>query len=206
MNKIIISHAAEMGVAVSVEQADLFVRYLNLISKWNRIHNLTAVRNLQDMLSHHLLDSLSVMPYIQAKKILDVGTGAGLPGIPLAIMRPDLSMSLSDSNKKKSSFQQQAVIELGLRNVTVIAGRVEDIDATQKFDGIISRAFSEIALFTNLTQHLLADDGCWYAMKGVYPSQELVNLPEYVQIVAVHELTVPLLSAQRHLLVMKKND
>ncbi len=204
MNEIIIARAAEMGVAVSTAQADLFVRYLNLISKWNRVHNLTALRNPQDMLSHHLLDSLSVLPYIKAGKLLDVGTGAGLPGIPLAIMLPEMHVFLSDSNKKKSSFQQQAVIELGLHNVTVIAGRVEDIAETEKFDGIISRAFSEIALFTNLTQHLLADNGCWYVMKGIYPAQELVNLPAYVQVESAHELTVPLLDAQRHLLVMKE--
>ena len=204
MEDIIILHAAEMGVVVSANQADLFIRYLNLIGKWNRIHNLTAVRNTQDMLSYHLLDSLSVIPYINANSLLDVGTGAGLPGIPLAIMKPDLHVYLSDSNKKKSSFQQQAVIELGLHNVTVMAGRVEDIDAARKFDGIISRAFSEIALFTHLTQPLLAEHGYWYAMKGVYPSQELAILPECVEIVAVHELAVPLLDAQRHLLVMKE--
>ncbi|MEQ1667319.1 MAG: 16S rRNA (guanine(527)-N(7))-methyltransferase RsmG, partial [Sulfuriferula sp.] len=199
-----IARAAEMGVAVSAAQADLFVRYLNLISKWNRVHNLTALRNPQDMLSHHLLDSLSVLPYIRACKLLDVGTGAGLPGIPLAIMLPEMRVFLSDSNKKKSSFQQQAVIELGLHNVRVIAGRVEDIAETEKFDGIISRAFSEIALFTNLTRHLLADNACWYVMKGIYPAQELVNSPAYVQVESVHELTVPLLDAQRHLLVMKE--
>ncbi|BBP02494.1 16S rRNA (guanine(527)-N(7))-methyltransferase RsmG [Sulfuriferula nivalis] len=204
MRESLIKHTAEMGITIANEQADKLIQYLQLIVKWNRIHNLTAIRDQQDMLPHHLLDSLSVNPWVKAESLLDVGTGAGLPGIPLAILRPELLITLSDSNKKKSSFQQQAQIELGLKNVTVKAGRVEDLSDTEKFDGIISRAFSEMALFTKLTQHLLTDDGRWYAMKGIYPTEELENLPEFVQTEAVYELEVPMLNAQRHLLVMKK--
>jgi 16S rRNA (guanine527-N7)-methyltransferase len=204
MKEVLVKHAVKMHINISDEQADKLIQYLHLIVKWNRIHNLTAIRNPQDMLTHHLLDSLSVNQWVKADKLLDVGTGAGLPGIPLAIIRPEMHITLSDSNNKKSIFQQQAQIELGLKNVTVKSGRVEDLYDVEKFDGIISRAFSEIALFTNLTKHLLADDGSWYAMKGMIPNEELENLPEYVQIETVHELEIPMLNAQRHLLVMKK--
>jgi 16S rRNA (guanine527-N7)-methyltransferase len=203
MKEVLVKHAVKMHINISDEQADKLIQYLHLIVKWNRIHNLTAIRNPQDMLTHHLLDSLSVNQWVKADKLLDVGTGAGLPGIPLAIIRPEMHITLSDSNNKKSIFQQQAQIELGLKNVTVKSGRVEDLYDVEKFDGIISRAFSEIALFTNLTKHLLADDGSWYAMKGMIPNEELENLPEYVQIETVHELEIPMLNAQRHLLVMK---
>lgn len=206
MRDILIKHAAKMQVNISIEQAETLIQYLQLIVKWNRIHNLTAIRNPQDMLSHHLLDSLSVNPWVNAENLLDVGTGAGLPGIPLAILRPELRVTLSDSNNKKSIFQQQVQIELGLKNVIVKTGRVEDLATTEKFDGIISRAFSELALFTNLTKHLLAVDGYWYAMKGMYPTEEYENLPDCVRLEAMHELEVPMLNAQRHLLVMKKND
>jgi 16S rRNA (guanine527-N7)-methyltransferase len=204
MRELLIKHAAEMQINVSNEQAETLIQYLQLIAKWNRIHNLTAIRNQQDMLSHHLLDSISVSPWVNAESLLDVGTGAGLPGIPLAILYPELQVTLSDSNNKKTIFQQQAQIELGLKNVTIKTGRVEDLPTSEKFDGIISRAFSEMALFTNLTHQLLTNDGRWYAMKGMYPTEELENLPDFVQIEAVHELEVPLLNAQRHLLVMKK--
>jgi 16S rRNA (guanine527-N7)-methyltransferase len=206
MKADLIFHAAEMGVVVNAAQADKLVAYLALIVKWNRIHNLTAVRVPQDMLTHHLLDSLSVCPYMHASRLLDVGTGAGLPGLPLAIMYPEVQITLSDSNKKKSTFQQQAVIELGLKNVSVVSGRVEDIPTSQKFDGIVSRAFSDISLFINLTRHLLAKDGLWYAMKGLYPTQELANLPAGVQVAQVYDLNVPLLNGQRHLLLIKEND
>jgi 16S rRNA (guanine527-N7)-methyltransferase len=204
MRELLIKHAAEMQINVSNEQAETLIQYLQLIAKWNRIHNLTAIRNQQDMLSHHLLDSISVSPWVNAESLLDVGTGAGLPGIPLAILYPELRVTLSDSNNKKTIFQQQAQIELGLKNVTIKTGRVEDLPTSEKFDGIISRAFSEMALFTNLTHQLLTNDGRWYAMKGMYPTEELENLPDFVQIEAVHELEVPLLNAKRHLLVMKK--
>lgn len=204
MKELLIKHAAEMQINVSNEQAETLIQYLQLIAKWNRIHNLTAIRNQQDMLSHHLLDSISVSPWVNAESLLDVGTGAGLPGIPLAILYPELQVTLSDSNNKKTIFQQQAQIELGLKNVTIKTGRVEDLPTSEKFDGIISRAFSEMALFTNLTHQLLTNDGRWYAMKGMYPTEELENLPDFVQIEAVHELEVPLLNAKRHLLVMKK--
>lgn len=199
----LIGYAAGMGVTVTPAQAELLLAYLNLIEKWNRVHNLTAVRDPEKMLSHHILDSLSVQPYITCNNLLDVGSGAGLPGIPLAIINPDIKITLADSNKKKSTFQSQAIIELGLSNVAVISGRIEASRPDTRFDGIISRAFSEIKLFVDLTRHLLAKDGYWYAMKGILPEAELVALPEDVSVVSVHELSIDLLNAKRHLVILK---
>lgn len=193
-------------MAISTAQSQQLLAYLGLIEKWNRVHNLTAVRDPHKMLTHHILDSLSVSPYVKAKNILDVGSGAGLPGIPLAIINPQQHITLSDSNRKKATFQQQAIIELGLSNVTVMAGRVEELRPQQKFDGIISRAFSEINLFIELTRHLLAESGYWYAMKGVYPEQELSALPDGIGVYSIHELNVLLLDAKRHLVILKEVD
>lgn len=199
----LIGYAAGMGITVTHAQAELLLAYLNLIEKWNRVHNLTAVRDPEKMLSHHILDSLSVQPYITCNNLLDVGSGAGLPGIPLAIINPDIKITLADSNKKKSTFQSQAIIELGLSNVAVISGRIEASRPDTRFDGIISRAFSEIKLFVDLTRHLLANDGYWYAMKGILPEAELAALPEDVSVFSMHELNVDLLKAKRHLVILK---
>ena len=196
--------AKQIGAQLSEEEANKLIAYLDLIQKWNRIHNLTALRDPAKMLSHHLLDSLAVNPYIKVQNLLDVGSGAGLPGIPLAIINQDMHVTLSDSNKKKSVFQQQVVIELGLRNVTVVSGRVESMKVEKQFDGIISRAFSEMNLFIELTRNLLAKNGCWYAMKGVYPEQEVTTLPAGVEVLTIHELDLPILEAKRHLVVMKE--
>ena len=206
MQKYLSEQAAKMGVQVSEEQSQQLLAYLVLIEKWNRVHNLTALRDPEKMLSHHVLDSLSVCSYIQCQNLLDVGSGAGLPGIPLAIMNKDLNVTLSDSNNKKSTFQQQVVIELGLKNVMVRSGRVEKLSADIKFDGIISRAFSDINLFVTLTRSLLENTGHWYAMKGIYPEEEISSLPEGVEVLVMHELKVPLLEAKRHLVVLKEMD
>jgi len=195
--------ANALGLALDAGQQAKLMQYLGLIQKWNHVHNLTALRDPQKMLTHHLLDSLTVLPHVCVSRLLDVGSGAGLPGIPLAIARPDWEITLSDSNHKKSSFQQQAVIELGLSNVRVIPGRAEDIQPGQKFEGAISRAFSEIANFIACTRHLLATSGRWYAMKGVRPDKELAQLPDGVEVERVVPLAVPGLDAQRHLIILK---
>lgn len=206
MQSYLIEHATRMGVNITQVQSQQLLSYLGLIEKWNRVHNLTALRDPQKMLTHHILDSLSVSPYIKAKNLLDVGSGAGLPGIPLAIINPDWQVTLTDSNKKKTAFQQQVIIELGLNNITVLPGRVEEQHPEQKFDGIISRAFSEVNLFIELTRHLLAKGGRWYAMKGVYPEQELSSLPDGIEVSSIHELNVQLLDAKRHLVILKEVD
>jgi 16S rRNA (guanine527-N7)-methyltransferase len=192
---------AEMGLFITPEQQAKLLDYLALLHKWNGVYNLTAVRNQQQMVSNHLLDSLAVLPHLWPGRWLDAGCGGGLPGMVLAVVRPDWSFTLLDSNSKKTGFVQQAVIELGLRNVKVRCERVENWQAPQKFAGIISRAFSEAAEFVRLTRHLLADDGRWAAMKGA-PEQELARLPDGIRVEKVVTLQVPKLEAARCLVVM----
>jgi 16S rRNA (guanine527-N7)-methyltransferase len=192
---------AEMGVEVTPEQQKKLLDYLALLHKWNGVYNLTAIRQAEQMVSNHLLDSLAVLPHLWPQRWLDVGSGAGLPGIVLAVMRPEWSFTLLDSNSKKTGFVQQAVIELGLRNVEVRCERVEQWQVEQKFDGIISRAFAEAADFVKLTRHLLAEGGRWAAMKGA-PEQELARLPEGIKVEKVVTLHVPKLEAARSLVVL----
>lgn len=195
--------AMALGIRLDEDQLARLLQYLALIRKWNRVHNLTALRDPDKMLSHHLLDSLAVVPHLHAQTWLDVGSGAGLPGMVLAIARPDWQITLADSNHKKSSFQQQARIELGLTNICVVAGRVQDTDPGRKYSGVISRAFSEMGEFIRLTQHLLAPGGRWYAMKGVHPHDELTQLPAGIQVEKILPLAVPGLDAERHLVILK---
>jgi 16S rRNA (guanine527-N7)-methyltransferase len=192
----------QLGLTVAPEVQQKMLAYLALLQKWNKVYSLTAIRQSEQMVSHHLLDSLSVLPHLWPSRWLDVGCGAGLPGLVLALMRPEWTFTLLDSNSKKTSFVQQAVIELGLRNVSVCCARVEDWQPEEKFDGIISRAFAEIAEFTALTRHLLKQDGGWVAMKGV-PEQELKRLPTGIAVERVIPLQVPSLDAARCLVILK---
>ena len=191
--------AAALPISDQVQQK--LLEYLALMQKWNKVHNLTAVRDADEMVTLHLLDSLVVLPHIDAKHLLDVGSGAGLPGIPLAICLPDLQVTVIDSNSKKVSFMRQAKAELGITNLEVLGGRVEDIAPARKFEIIISRAFSDLSLFISLTHHLLDFQGKWLAMKGVYPEAELADLLKKTGVTAskVEVLNVPGLDAQRHL-------
>ena len=191
----------QMGLQITPEQQQKLLEYLALLQKWNGVYNLTAIRQPEQMVSNHLLDSLAVLPHLWPQRWLDVGCGAGLPGVVLALMRPEWSFTLLDSNSKKTGFVQQAVIELGLCNVEVRCERVEQWQAEQKFDGIVSRAFAEAADFVGLTRHLLAEGGHWAAMKGV-PEQELERLPEDVSVEKVITLQVPGLEAARSLVVL----
>ena len=192
----------QLGLAVTPEVQQNLLDYLALLQKWNKVYNLTAIRQPEQMVSHHLLDSLAVLPYMWPGRWLDVGCGAGLPGIVLALMRPEWAFTLLDSNSKKISFVQQAVIELGLRNVSVCCARVEGWQPGQCFDGIISRAFAETADFTVQTRRLLAQEGRWVAMKGM-PDQELERLPADVRVERVIPLQVPGLDAARCLVILK---
>lgn len=192
----------ELGLELGSETQQKLLDYLALLQKWNKVYNLTAIRNAEQMISHHLLDSLAVLPHLSPGRWLDVGCGAGLPGLVLAIARPDWKFTLLDSNSKKTSFVQQAVIELGLHNVTVCCARVEELQSDQKFDGIISRAFAETADFVTLTRHLLADNGRWAAMKGT-PEQELQRLPGDIVVERIIPLCVSGLDATRCLVLLK---
>ncbi|HEX9194916.1 MAG TPA: 16S rRNA (guanine(527)-N(7))-methyltransferase RsmG [Azonexus sp.] len=175
--------------------------FRDLLLKWNKTYNLTALRDPQQALSHHLLDSLAILPHVGPGPLLDVGSGGGLPGIPLAIARPDLVVSMVDTVQKKTTFLQQAAIELGLRNVTVHHARVEEM--VGQFAQITSRAFAELTSFVSLTRHLLAPGGRWLAMKGVRPDDEITVLPAGIVVDAIVPLTVPGLDAERHLIILK---
>ncbi|MBI4807948.1 MAG: 16S rRNA (guanine(527)-N(7))-methyltransferase RsmG [Nitrosomonadales bacterium] len=201
LEKELAAGIAQMGLDVTPEKQAKLLDYLALLHKWNAVYNLTAVRQQEQMVSNHLLDSLAVLPHLWPQRWLDVGCGGGLPGLVLAVMRPEWSFTLMDSNSKKTGFVQQAAIELGMRNVEVRCGRVEQWQTEQKFDGIISRAFAEVADFVSLTQHLLADGGRWAAMKGM-PEQELTKLPAGIEVEKVITLHVPKLEAARSLVVL----
>lgn len=193
----------KLGLELSTPQQLLLLEYVSLLKKWNSTYNLTALRDENMMISHHILDSLTLLPYVKdAETLMDVGSGGGMPGIPTAICRPDLQITLLDSNTKKTSFLQQAVIELGLNNVTVASGRVEAMH-DKKVDVVTSRAFAELADFIALTKHLLNENGYWAAMKGVYPYEELEHVPADVEVVDIAKLDVPQLNAERHMVIMK---
>lgn len=192
-----------LGLEVAPMEQQKLLDYLALLHKWNKVYNLTAIRQQEQMVSNHLLDSLAVVPYLWPQRWLDVGCGAGLPGVVLAIVRPEWTFTLLDSNSKKTSFVQQASIELGLKNIEVHCGRVEEFEA-KKYDGIISRAFSEAADFVSSTRHLLKEGGGWAAMKGS-PEQELLRLPRDIRVEQNIALQIPKLEASRCLVVMREN-
>ncbi|CAH1076284.1 16S rRNA (guanine(527)-N(7))-methyltransferase RsmG [Candidatus Nitrotoga sp. 1052] len=192
----------QLGLDVVPEVQCKLLSYLELLQKWNRVYNLTAIRQPEQMVRSHLLDSLAVLPHLWPGRWLDVGCGAGLPGLILALMRPEWTFVLLDSNSKKTSFVRQVKVELGLRNVSICCARVETWQAEEKFDGIISRAFAETAKFVTLTRHLLDKEGRWVAMKGV-SQQELERLPNDVRVERVIPLQVPGLAAARCLIMLK---
>ena len=196
---------AAMGLQLPVAVQEKLLAYVALLYKWNKTYSLTALREQDKAVSHHLLDSLSIRPFVPRGRLLDVGSGGGMPGIPLAIVCPELRVTLLDSNSKKSAFQQQAAIELGLKNISVHGGRVEQYHPTIGYDVITSRAFAELADFVNLSRHLLAPGGVWLAMKGMWPHDEIARLPGDVCVEAVHPLPVPDIDGARHLVVMRRD-
>ncbi|AIL59241.1 16S rRNA (guanine(527)-N(7))-methyltransferase RsmG [Pseudomonas alkylphenolica] len=196
--------ARQLGVELSEAQHAQLLAYLALLIKWNKAYNLTAVRNPDEMVSRHLLDSLSVMPFIHSERWLDVGSGGGMPGIPLAILHPDKQVTVLDSNGKKTRFLTQVKLELKLDNLTVIHKRVEEFQPTQPFTGIVSRAFSSMENFTNWTRHLGDEQTQWLAMKGLHPADELVALPADFRVDSEQALTVPGCQGQRHLLILRR--
>lgn len=195
---------ASMGLSVSEEVQQKLLAYLALLQKWNKVYNMTAVRDPMEMVTLHLLDSLSVLPYVNGKNLLDVGSGGGLPGIVLAICKPELQVATIDTVQKKVIFMRQVKGELGLNNLTPVHARVENFQPDEAFELVISRAFSEIALFIRLTQHLIAKNGQWLAMKGVLPNAELENLP--YKPIRTEPLKVAGLDAERHLLVFERTQ
>lgn len=196
-----------LGLALPRETQTRMLQYLALIRKWNQVHNLTAVREPEAMLVRHLLDSLAILPHVAGPRIADVGSGAGLPGIPLALARPEWRVTLIETNHKKTAFLQQARIELDLNNVEVMTERVENFHPVDGFDVVISRAFSDLADFASLAGHLCAPGnggGRLVAMKGVYPHEELAQLPAQFMVEKILPVTVPGLEAERHLVLIKQ--
>ena len=196
------SGLAALGLDLDTAQQQKLLNYVALIAKWNKVYNLTAVRDPEAMVTQHLLDSLTVLPHLAGPRLIDVGCGAGLPGIPLAIARPEWKVGLLDSNHKKATFLRQACLELGLTNAEVVCERVERYRSEAGFDTVISRAFSDLGEFARLTAHLLTKDGKLYAMKGVYPHDEIGRLPQHFKVQEVIPLTVPGMDANRHLVIM----
>ncbi|WP_208605207.1 16S rRNA (guanine(527)-N(7))-methyltransferase RsmG [Pseudomonas abietaniphila] len=196
--------ARELGVDLSEVQHEKLLGYLSLLIKWNKAYNLTAVRDPDEMVSRHLLDSLSVVPYIQGERQLDVGSGGGMPGIPLAILFPDMQVTCLDSNGKKTRFLTQVKLELKLDNLQVIHSRAEAFQPEQPFTGIISRAFSSLEDFTQWTRHMGDTQTRWLAMKGLHPADELVALPADFRLESAQALAVPGCQGQRHLLILRR--
>ncbi len=198
--------AQALGLAPTPTQLQQLVQYVRLLAKWNRAYNLTAVRDMHEMVPRHLLDSLSIAPFIQGERFVDVGTGPGLPGIPLAILYPQRQFLLVDSNGKKTRFLTQCKLEMQLPNVDVRQARIEQVQLADYPDGVISRAFASIADFVHWTQHLVGPETRLYAMKGLYPEDELTQLPDGFRLESNQALTVPGCEGQRHLLIMARTQ
>ena len=207
MKDVLIAGLQTLGIVLDADQQMRLLAYVSLLEKWNKTYSLTAIREPARMVPHHLLDSLAPLPHLVAPagaRMLDVGSGFGTPGIPMAIARPDWHWVLLDSNHKKTTFLRQAVLELQLPNVTVASERVEAYRPEAGFNVITSRAFAELGEFVKLTRHLLAEGGYWAALKGVYPYEEIAQLPKDVAAAEVISLQVPGVDAERCLVMLKE--
>jgi 16S rRNA (guanine527-N7)-methyltransferase len=205
LSQVLAEGIADMQLEVGPAQQEQLMDYLGLMFKWNSVYNLTSLRDPMQMVTHHLLDSLAAVPaFAGARKVLDVGSGGGLPGIVLAIVRPDMKVSMIDTVHKKTAFLTQVKAELGLANVTVYTMRVEQLEVSDKFDVITSRAFADLSDFVNWSSHLLAEQGTYIALKGVAPPSEQERLPSAWRVTAVQPLQVPRLGAERHLVFIQK--
>jgi 16S rRNA (guanine527-N7)-methyltransferase len=196
----------ELKLFPGAAQRQQLMEYLALLSKWNKAYNLTSVRDETQMVTRHLLDSLAIAPFLTGQRFIDVGTGAGLPGVPLAIMCPDREFHLLDSNGKKTRFLFQVKTALGLDNIVVHQARVESFSAAEPYDAVLSRAFASLQDMVHGCRHLLASDGCFLAMKGALPTEELASVHSDFPQSAVYPLRVPGLNEQRHLVVITQQQ
>ena len=198
---------AKASLQVSDQQVQLLIQYVELLHKWNKAYNLTSVRDPQEMLIKHIMDSLMVGDVLQGNKFIDVGTGPGLPGIPLAILYPTKNFVLLDSLGKRITFLRQVVFQLKLTNVQPVKSRVEEYKDNLPFDGVLSRAFSSLNDMVNWCSHLISEEhGQFFALKGQYPTDELTQLPENISLVSSHEIKVPELIGERHVIILKKQE
>lgn len=194
----------DANLTLSEQQISQLVQYVELLNKWNKAYNLTSVRNPDDMLIKHILDSLMVGSVLKGNSFIDVGTGPGLPGIPLAILFPEKTFVLLDSLGKRITFLRQVIFQLKLTNVTPVLERVENYKE-QQFDGVLSRAFASLEDMLNWCKHLVNENGCFYALKGQLPSDEIVSLPEHFSVNNIYPIQVPKLNAERHVIEIKKS-
>ncbi|MGG2143077.1 16S rRNA (guanine(527)-N(7))-methyltransferase RsmG [Symbiopectobacterium sp. RP] len=194
------------GILVSEQQKNSLIQYVDMLHKWNKAYNLTSVRDPQEMLVRHIMDSIVVEAHLQGERFIDVGTGPGLPGIPLAIVRPSASFTLLDSLGKRVRFLRQVQHELKLDNVFPVQSRVEEFTAEPPFDGVISRAFASLLDMLEWCKHMPAPaTGCFYALKGIVPEEELAALPTSIVVERIVRLSVPELDGERHLVILKPN-
>lgn len=197
----------ELQLDLNDQQQGQLLDYLALLFKWNSVYNLTSVRDPMQMMTHHVLDSLAAVPaFASARNVLDVGAGGGLPGMVLAISRPDMKVSMIDTVHKKTAFLTQVKAELELANVTIYTMRVEQLQAPQKFDVITSRAFADLSDFVNWSGHVLAEGGQFIALKGTAPPEEQERLPKEWKVTELRPIQVPGLQAERHLVFIQKTE
>ncbi|EBH8741541.1 16S rRNA (guanine(527)-N(7))-methyltransferase RsmG [Salmonella enterica subsp. enterica serovar Chester] len=196
---------ADAGISLTDHQKTLLVAYVDMLHKWNKAYNLTSVRDPNEMLVRHILDSIVVAPYLQGQRFIDVGTGPGLPGIPLAIVLPDAHFTLLDSLGKRVRFLRQVQHELKLENIKPVQSRVEAYPSEPPFDGVISRAFASLNDMVSWCHHLPGEKGRFYALKGQLPGDEIASLPDDFSVESVEKLRVPQLEGERHLVIIKSN-
>lgn len=196
---------ADAGISLTDHQKNQLIAYVDMLHKWNKAYNLTSVRAPNEMLVRHILDSIVVAPHLQGERFIDVGTGPGLPGIPLSIVRPESHFTLLDSLGKRVRFLRQVQHELALKNITPVQSRVEDFPAEPPFDGVISRAFASLNDMVSWCRHLPGENGRFYALKGLLPEDEIAALPAPFQVDSIVKLAVPQLEGERHLVVIKPN-
>ena len=205
--KVLADGIKELQLDLNQQQHDKLLDYLALLFKWNKVYNLTSVRDPMQMMTHHLLDSLAALPaFATAENVLDVGAGGGLPGMVLAISRPGMKVSMIDTVHKKTAFLTQVKAELGLANVTVYTKKVQELEVAAKFDVITSRAFADLSDFVNWSGHLLAEGGQFIALKGTAPAEEQERLPSDWKVSELRPIQVPGLQAERHLVFIEKNQ
>jgi 16S rRNA (guanine527-N7)-methyltransferase len=198
---------AQTDLQVNEQQRNQLVGYVELLNKWNKAYNLTSVRDPKEMLVRHIMDSIVVSPHLQGERFIDVGTGPGLPGIPLAIMNPDKSFHLLDSLGKRIRFIKQVLHELGINNVVTVQSRVEEFQPQEKFDAVLSRAFASMLDMVNWCQHLPKEEtGLFFALKGQMPNDEIALLPEWCCVTQIKALVIPELEGERHLVILSRKE
>jgi 16S rRNA (guanine527-N7)-methyltransferase len=205
LSGLLSEYCCELTFEVNNSEQKKLLDYLAMMVKWNKAYNLTSIRNTHEMLIKHIVDSIAVKPFLKGKRFIDVGTGPGLPGIPLSIVTPDAHFVLLDSLGKRVRFMKQCAFELNLSNIEPVQSRVEAYTHANYFDGVLSRAFASLKDMLHWCQHLVDSEGCFFALKGQFPETELTELSESFKLVATHSVQVPGLTGDRHVVVVKKN-